>query len=317
MIDEIFREMNMGGKCSRLGVAILVLGLPLASPASGQTADELVAKNLAARGGAAKLEALKALRLNGKVRFPGDFELTYHETRTRGPASDLVRIDMAVQGLTIMQAYDGAGGWRVNPFQGRRDSERMSADEARSLADSALLSGPLHNAKKAGSTISYLGREDFDGTNAYKLKVTERDGDEFVYLLDPDTMLEIKMTETRRLRGSPVITEYEFGDYEQVGGVYFPMSIETWGQGNPNQRSRIMIASAEANPNVSAQLFADPGSAGASASSASAQPATVEQAEDAAPVPQTVPKVPDAVNPAMPPSDPKKPDDKPKSSNRG
>ena len=307
----------MGGKCSRLGVAILVLGLPLASPASGQTADELVAKNLVARGGAAKLDALKALRLTGKVRFPGDFELTYQETRTRGPASDLVRVDMAVQGLTIMQAYDGAGGWRVNPFQGRRDSERMSADEARSMADSALLSGPLHNAKKAGSTISYLGREDFDGTNAYKLKVTERDGDEFVYLLDPDTMLEIKMTETRRLRGSPVITEYELGDYEQVGGVYFPMSIETWGQGNPNQRSRIMIASAEANPNVNAQLFADPGSAGASAPSASPQPAPVDQAEDAAPVPQTVPKVPDAVNPAKPPSDPKKPDDKPKSANRG
>ena len=307
----------MGEKCSRLGMAMLVLGLPLASPAVGQAADELVAKNLAARGGAAKLEALKAIRFNGKVRFPGDFELTYQETRARGPASDLVRVDMAVQGLTIMQAYDGMGGWRVNPFQGRRDSERMSADEARSLADSALLSGPLHNAKKAGSTVSYLGREDFDGTNAYKLKVTERDGDEFVYLLDPDTMLEIKMTETRRLRGSPVISEYELGDYEQVGGVYFPMSIESWGQGNPNQRSRITIASAEANPNVNAQIFADPGSAGASPPSSSPQPAPVDQAEDAAPVPQTVPKVPDAVNPAKPPSDPKKPDDKPKSAKRG
>jgi hypothetical protein len=193
----------------------------------------------------------------------------------------------------------------------------MSADEARSLADSALLSGPLHNAKKAGSTIAYLGREDFDGTNAYKLKVTERDGDEFVYLLDPDTMLEIKMTETRRLRGSPVISEYELGDYEQVGGVYFPMSIESWGQGNPNQRSQITIASAEANPNVNAQIFADPGSAGTSQPSSSPQPAPVDQAEDAAPVPQTVPKVPDAVNPANPPSDPKKPDDRPKSSNRG
>jgi hypothetical protein len=297
-------------------VAMLVLGSPLAS-AGAQTADELVAKNLAARGGAAKLEALKALRLNGKMRFPGDFELTYQETRARGASADQVRVDMALQGLTIMQGYDGSGGWRVNPFEGRRDSERMSDDEARSLADSASLSGPLQNARKAGSSVAYLGREDFDGTNAYKLKVTERDGDEFVYLLDPDTMLEIKMTETRRLRGSPVITEYELGDYEQVGGVYFPMSIETWGQGNPNQRSRIVIASAEANPQVSASLFADPGSAGASASSSTTPAAPMEQAKDAAPVPQTVPKVPDAVNPAKPPTDPKKPDDTPKSSNRG
>ena len=294
-----------------------MLNIALGSAASAQTADELVANNLAAKGGAAKLEALMSLRLKGKVLFPGDFELTYQETRARGASADQVRLDMAVQGMTIMQGYDGSGGWRVNPFEGRRDSERMSADEARSLADSALLDGPLHNARKAGSAIAYLGREDFDGTNAYKIKVVERDGDEFVYLLDPDTMLEIKMTETRRLRGSPVITEYELGDYEQVGGVYFPMSIESWGQGNPNQRTRIIIASGEANPKVNASLFADPGSAGASAPTSSPQPAPVDQAEDAAPVPQTVPKVPDAVDPAKPPSDPKRPDDTPKSSSRG
>lgn len=306
----------MRGMSRRFRAALFLLTLSAASGAAAQSVDELVAKNLAARGGVGKLEALKALRLNGKVRFPGDFELSYQETRARGPSADQVRVDMAVQGLTIMQAYDGSIGWRVNPFQGRRDAERMSADEARSLADSAAIAGPLLEARKAGSKVSYLGREDFDGTNAYKLKVVQPDGDEFVYLLDPDTMLEIKMTETRRLRGSPVITEYELGDYEQVGGVYFPMSIESWGQGNPNQRSRIIIASAEANPQVTPALFAEPGSAGASRPSSSPQPAPVDQAEDAAPVPQTVPKVPGKVNPAKPPSDPKRPDDKPNASSR-
>jgi len=306
----------MRGKSWRSGAAMVVLAWSFTGAALAQTADELVAKNLAARGGAEKLAALQALRLNGKIRFPGDFELSYQETRARGP-SDRVRLDMAVQGLTIKQAYDGSIGWRVNPFEGRRDAERMSADEARSLADSAVLDGALLGARKAGDKIAYIGREDFDGTNAYKLKVTQADGDEFVYLLDPDTMLEIKMTETRRLRGSPVITEYELGDYEQVGGIYFPMSIESWGQGSPNQRSRISIASAEANPQVSPDLFAEPGSAGAERPSSSPQPAPVDQAEDAAPLPQTVPKVPEAVNPANPPSDPKKPDDKPTSSNEG
>ena len=53
-----------------------------------------------------------------------------------------------------------------------------------------------------GSKVTYLGREDFDGTLAYKLKVTQKDGDEFVYWLDPDTYLEIKVDETRRIRGA-------------------------------------------------------------------------------------------------------------------
>ncbi len=307
----------MGGRGRLLRAAVWLAALPLGSAAAAQSADELVAKNLAARGGAEKLDALKAVRFDGKVRFPGDFELTYQETRARGP-SDQVRVDLALQGLTIMQAYDGTSAWRINPLEGRRDSEKMSADEARSLADSGLVSGPLQNARKMGSTVTYLGREDFDGTNAYKLKVTERDGDEFVYLLDPDTMLEIKVTETRRLRGAPVVTEVELGDYERVGGVYFPMSIESWQQGNPNQRQRVNIASAVANPDVTAAFFADPGTASAAARpSSSPQPAPIDQAEDGAPVPQTVPEVPPAVNPANPPSDPKKPADKPKTSNEG
>ncbi len=304
----------MGTIGSRCGVAALVLSFALGSAASAQTADELVAKNLAAKGGAAKLEALRSLRFKGKVLFPGDFELTYQETRARGASADQVRLDMAVQGMTIMQGYDGSGGWRVNPFEGRRDSERMSADEARSLADAALLDGPLHNARRAGSTIAYLGREDFDGTNAYKLKVTERDGDEFVYLLDPDTMLEIKVTETRKLRGAPQVTEYELGDYERVGGVYYPMSIQSWSQGNSNQRQQISIASAEVNPQIDQALFAEPRGgppASGTAAASSPQPAPGSPAKDAAPSPQNAPQLPDAVNPAEPPSNPASPDPTP------
>ena len=238
--------------------AATVAALALPATAHAQTADELVAKNLVARGGAEKLDALQGLKLNGKVRFPGDFELTYQETRARGAKDDQVRVDMTLQGLALVQAYDGNVGWKINPFQGRRDAERMSADEIRSLADSGRIAGPLQNARKDGSKVEYMGREDFDGTEAYKLKVTQTDGDEFVYLLDPDSMLEIKVTETRLLRGSPTISEIELGDYELVGGVYFPMSVEVWQQASPNQRQRVSIVSAEANPPLTPALFAEP-----------------------------------------------------------
>ena len=161
----------------------------------------------------------------------------------------------------IIQAYDGSGGWKINPLQGRKDAERMSADESRQLADASTVTGPLLQASKDGSKVSYLGREDFDGTSAYKLKVTQKDGDEFVYWLDPDTFLEIKIDETRRIRGAQVITETELGDYEKVAGVYFPMSIESWTQGQPNQRARTQIEKAAANPSIGNDLFDEPGAA--------------------------------------------------------
>ena len=241
---------------------VAALGMSGAAFAQGQpSADELVAKNLAARGGAEALAALKSVKFTGKLIFPGDFELTYDETRAHEPKGDATRVDAALQGLTLVQAYDGANGWRINPFQGRRDAEKMTEDEARSMADQALIDGVLLSAKKQGAKVAYLGREDFDGTLGYKLKVSQPDGDEFVYLLDPDTFLEIKMTETRRLRGAQQVTEYELGDYEKVGGVYFPMSIDSWQQGQQNQRQRVIIASAQANVDAPPSMFAQPADA--------------------------------------------------------
>ena len=240
-------------------VAPLTILLPAA--AAAQTVDELVSKNQAARGGAEALAALKSVKFTGKLIFPGDFQLTYDETRAHEGNGDAARINASIQGLTLVQAYDGASGWRINPFQGRRDAEKMTGDEARSMADQALVDGVLLSAKKDGAKIAYLGREDFDGTLGYKLKVSQPDGDEFVYLLDPDTFLEIKLTETRRIRGAQQVTEYELGDYEKVGGVYFPMSVDSWPQGQPNQRQRVIIASAEANVSAPPAMFAQPADA--------------------------------------------------------
>jgi hypothetical protein len=267
---------------------ILVLEVPAALAQDAVTADQLVARNLEARGGADRLESLKSVQFNGTVTFPGDFKLDYKEIRARGAAGpDKVRVDAALQGLTVVSAYDGRTGWRINPFEGRRDAERMSEDEARSQADSGSLAGPLLAARAEGARVSYLGREDFDGTETYKLKVVQKDGDEFVYLIDPDTWLEIKVIETRRLRGSPQVTETELGDYEPVGGVMFPMSVESWQARSPGERQRLMLASAVANPPAPDALFVMPASPAATTGTSSTTGQTDAQQSG---VPQPPPK---------------------------
>lgn len=249
----------------------------LAMPAAAQDAQSLVAKNLEARGGAAALAAIKSVSFEGRTIFPGDFELTYKETRAVLGNGAEARVDLGLQGLNVIQAYDGQSGWRINPFQGRKDAERMSTDESRSLADSALIEGPLLAANKNGSRVTYLGRDDFDGTLAYKLKVAQKDGDEFIYWLDPDTFLEIKIDETRRIRGAQQTNETELGDYEKIAGVYFPMSVESWSQGHPDQRQRVIIASGSANAPMSADFFAEPRSGAAPGKAGSAPPDASEK----------------------------------------
>ena len=280
----------------------LLLG-SVAIPAAAQDAPSLIAKNLEARGGAAAIDALKSVRFDGRLVFPGDFELKYAETRARLGTASASRVDATLQGLDAVQAYDGHGGaWKINPFQGRKDPEKMSADEARSLADSSLLEGPLLASRHDGSRVQYLGREDFDGTLAYKLKVTQKDGDEFTYWLDPDTWLEIKVDETRRIRGAQQTTETELGDYEKVAGVYYPMSLESWTQGQPNQRTRTLIATSQANPPVEPAYFAEPGGP-ATLAKASPPPPDASQKPQA---PKPTAKKPPAskeppANPAKPP----------------
>lgn len=237
----------------------LLLGAVVA--ANAQTAEDLVAKNLAARGGAANLAAIHAIVTAGELRFPGDFKLAYKETRMRvDPATDncAVRIDAALQGLTVVQAYDGKDGWRINPFEGRKDAERMGADETRELADQGSIDGALLASRAKGSQVDYLGREDIDGTEAYKLRVTQTDGTVYTYWLDPDAWLEIKILEQRTIRGAEKETETDLGDYEQVNGVYFPFAITSGPKDAPDQKQTVTIASAQANTNVAPAQFAMP-----------------------------------------------------------
>jgi hypothetical protein len=282
----------------RHGLAALLL-TGVAVPAAAQDAQDLLAKNLEARGGAAALAAIQNVSFDGRLIFPGDFEVTYKETRARVAAGAADRVDLGIQGLNITQAYDGRGAWKVNPLQGRKDAEKMSADEARSLADGALLEGALLAARSDGSRVEYLGREDFDGTLAYKLKVTQKDGDEFVYWLDPDTYLEIKVDETRKIRGAEETSETELGDYEKIAGVYFPMSVESWQQGSPNQRQRVIIASGSANGAVPASFFAQPSGAATPAKGGGEPPDASNKNQQ--PEKQRTPTGEDKDSPADPP----------------
>jgi hypothetical protein len=244
---------------TRLGY-LLVSALSAAIPAHAVNVDELVAKNAAARGGLDKVQAIKSLKFEGKLRFTGGFgyiELGYFQYKK---APDAVRTEATVQGLTQVQAWDGKQAWQISPFQGRKDPERMSDDDAKSLADDAGIGGSLIDYKARGSQLDYLGTEDVDGTEAHKLKVTLKNGDiEYVYL-DPDHFLEIRIVGQRKVRGTESEDVTDFGDYEQIAGVYFPFSIASHTKGDGGQQ-QITIDKAQADVAADATLFAFPAAA--------------------------------------------------------
>ena len=181
----------------------LILAAALSAAASPLTVDEIVARHTDARGGAQKLAALQSLKISGKVFFGGGDDLTvtaeFAQVRKR---PNQIRTEVTLQGLTAIDAYDGQQSWSVDPFQGRKDPFRTTADEARGLAQDADLEGALIRWREKGNQVSYLGKEDVDGTPAHKLRIALKDGDvQYVYL-DPDYFLEIRRVSERRIRGS-------------------------------------------------------------------------------------------------------------------
>jgi len=233
-----------------LAAALMVLA---ASNALAYTAEELAAKNIEAKGGLDKLNAIQSLRLSGKLRVNGGtIELDF-VTLTKRPGS--VRYEAQLQGLTQVQAYDGTQAWQINPFQGRKDPEKLSADDAKGLGeDAADFAGPLVDYKAKGYKLDYLGTEDVDGTEAHKLRVTRANGDLTYVYLDPDYFLEIRTINRRIEHGVPNETVTDYGDYEKVNGVYFPFAQETGPKGS-SDRQKVQFDKAEANLSADDALF--------------------------------------------------------------
>ena len=165
-----------------------------------------------------------------------------------------------VAGLTGINAYDGHDGWKIEPWQGKRDPEALGEEEMHGILDDADFDGPLLNYQAKGNRVEYQGIEQVEGSDAYKLKVTRPNGDVSFYYLDTEYYVPIRIDTQRMIRGAPQEFETSLGDYKQVAGVYLPFSLESGPKGSSStDRSKITYDRIEANVPLANTRFARPG----------------------------------------------------------
>ncbi len=211
-------------------VAVCCLGIFSYS----QTADELIAKNIQARGGIEKMKAIKTMRVTGKFEGGGGFTASVGQENQR---PNLLRETFTLQGMTAVQAYDGTAGWQIQPFGGKKDPQLMGEDDVRDLLLDADFDGPLVDYKEKGSTVEYMGHDVVDGDDALRLKVTLKNGDIIYDYLDPDTFIEIRREIQQFLRGSVRERVMGFGSYKPVAGVMYPFSISQGPKNHPDEQT--------------------------------------------------------------------------------
>lgn len=219
-----------------------------------QTSNELVSKNLQAKGGLEKIKAVHSLRT------AGDLDAGFFKAKLSSESQrpDFYRTNVTVQGMTRVQAYDGSRAWQISPFNGKKDPQLMGDDDSRNLIEEADFDGPLVDAQAKGNKIEYLGHDQVDGDDAYKLKVTLKNGDILYYYLDPDTYLEIQIERQQFIRGSVRESVTLLGSYKPVNGVMYPFSIEAGPKNDPDSRAKITIQKIEANAPVNEADFKMP-----------------------------------------------------------
>jgi hypothetical protein len=240
----------------RHAVALLLAVCCFSVFSCSQTADELIAKNIEARGGMEKMKAIKNMRIKGKFEGGGGFSASVGQENVR---PNLVRETFTLQGMTQVQAYDGTAGWQIQPFGGKKDPELMGEDDLRDLLLDADFDGPLVDYKEKGSTVEYLGHDVVDGDDALRLKVTLKNGDIIYSYLDPDTYIEIRREIQQFIRGSIRDRVMGLGSYKPVAGVMYPFSISQGPKNHPDEQT-VTVLKMEVNVPIDLADFAVPAS---------------------------------------------------------
>ncbi len=237
----------------RLGNLCIALLFMLPAAASAQTADQILAKVIAARGGRDKLHAVHSQRISGTISF-GDVSGPF-VVELKRPLK--MHMQLTVQNQTMVRVYDGQSGWANNPFAGKLNPEPMSEDELKNITEESDFDGPLLDYKSKGNQVELAGKDKVKDKDVWRVKLTNKNGDVRFYLFDADSFLLLKWEGKRKYEGQELPVESYFTDYREVGGLKFAFAIDS-GSSATDVNQKIRIDKIDLNPNLNDAEFAKP-----------------------------------------------------------
>jgi outer membrane lipoprotein-sorting protein len=236
---------------SLAAAVIAALVLPLAAQAP-PSIDEIVAKNLKAKGGAEKWKSVSSVRMTGKVSLHGmDLPMSVSAKRP-----NLSRQEITIQDKKLVQAFDGTTPWMINPMMGSDAAQELTGPQADMMKSDADFDGALMDYKEKGHKVEFVGKEKLDSTDVYHLKITKKGGNIQHYFLDAESGIELKTTAEMDQGGTKQNIETELSNYQAVDGIMIPHTVKQLVNGNPIVT--MTIEKVEFNPTLDDSLFKMP-----------------------------------------------------------
>lgn len=224
----------------------------IAAMAHAQTADEILANYFETIGGVETWQKMNSMKMEGTSSMQGmEFPITVYSKRP-----NYEKVEISVQGMQIVQAFDGETSWAINPMMGSAEPAKASAEESAEAAKRQFEDSFINYADK-GHTVELLGTEEVEGTETFKIKLTKKSGDEEFYFFDSENYVPIMMRSfaaSGPMKGQAV--ETYLSDYEEHGDVVIPMSLEQKVNGQTFMQGT--MTSVEFNGEMDDAIFAFP-----------------------------------------------------------
>ena len=235
-----------------LSLAVITALLSASGTAAAQTVDEIVAKVYKAKGGD-KWKTIQSTRMTGRINIQGmELPMTIVSRRP-----NLIRQDITVpvQGVTIVQAFDGQTGWGITPATGEAAVD-LPPQQVEAMREQADMDGPLLDYKAKGNTVEVVGTEDVGGMKAHHLKITSKAGRVQHLFVDVARGVELKSIAELDMGTGLTKIETELSDYRAIDGILVPFSMRV--NGTPAGTMTMTVDKVEFNVVTDDKIFKRP-----------------------------------------------------------
>ena len=199
----------------------------LSTQLNAQTADEIIGKYITAIGGKDKWSQVKSMKVNGYIEVQG-IKINFTQQAVQGTG---VRVDAEFQGQKIIDITTPTMGWSQNPFGGKSTLQPISGEELQQKLDELDIQDEFVDYATKGSSVEFIGKDEEDGNEFYKIKMVTKNKNETVYFFDVNTFLIYKEEKTVKQQGQEMKMVTKLLDYKTIPfGIKIPHKSEQMGQ---------------------------------------------------------------------------------------
>ena len=203
-------------------IVFSLLLFAMAFVAKAQTADEIIAKHIEAIGGADAWKKVNSVKMEGTLIVQGT-TVNMTQTILHGKGN---RQDISVMGMNGFMIIAPTSGWNFMPFNGQAAPEPMTAEDVAEGQSELDAQGNLIDYAAKGHTVEYLGKDDVEGTDCYKLKINLKSGKSETYYFDAKSYLLIRSVSKQKANGQEAEITTNFSNYEKLPeGIVVAKSI--------------------------------------------------------------------------------------------